>query len=107
GRLLADRDVHADEARAVLVDDRVDGDGGLAGAAVADDELPLAAPDRDHAVDGLHAGLEGLLHRLAVGDARSGALDRPELLRLDGPLAVQPGAQWVHHTADPGVPHRH
>jgi hypothetical protein len=41
--LLADRHVDADEALALLVDDRVDRDGGLAGLAVADDQLALAA----------------------------------------------------------------
>ena len=74
-RLLADRDVDADDALALLVDDRVDGDGGLAGAAVADDQLALAAADRDHRVDRLDARLQRLLHRLADDDARRLALD--------------------------------
>jgi hypothetical protein len=43
--LLADGDVDADNVLALLVDDRVDGDGGLAGLAVADDQLALAAAD--------------------------------------------------------------
>ena len=72
-RLLADRDVDADDALALLVDDRVDRDGRLAGAAVADDQLALAAADRDHRVDRLDAGLQRLLHRLADDDA--GRLD--------------------------------
>src|SRR5690606_7806450 len=55
--LLADGDVDALNAAVLLVDDRVDGDGGLAGLAVADDQLTLAAADRDHRVDGLVAGL--------------------------------------------------
>ena len=64
--LLADGDVEAENALALLVDDRVDRDGGLAGLAVADDELALTAADRDHRVDGLDAGLERLLDRLAL-----------------------------------------
>ena len=71
--LLADRDVDANRADgspalpsfglvdARLVDDRVDGDGRLAGGAVADDQLALAAADRNHRVDRHDAGL----HRLA------------------------------------------
>ena len=55
---------------ALLVDDRVDRDGGLAGLAVADDQLALAAADRDHRVDGLDAGLERLVDGLALDDAR-------------------------------------
>jgi hypothetical protein len=70
GRFLrADRDVEALHALALLVDDRVDRDRRLAGLAVADDQLALAAADRDHRVDGLDAGLQRLGHRLPVGDA--------------------------------------
>jgi hypothetical protein len=52
-----------------LVEDRVDRDRGLAGLAVADDQLTLAAADRHHAVDRLQAGLHRLANRLAIGDA--------------------------------------
>ncbi len=43
--------------------------GGLAGLAVADDQLALTAADRGHGVDGLDAGLQRLVHRLATDDA--------------------------------------
>ena len=74
--LLADRDIDADHVAALLVDDGVERDGGLAGLAVADDQLALAAADRNHAVDGLDAGLQRLLDALPVDDARRDALDR-------------------------------
>ena len=61
--LLADRHVDADEALALLVDDRVEGDGGLARLAVADDQLALAAADRDQRVDRLDAGLDRRVDR--------------------------------------------
>src|SRR5205809_1015607 len=86
--LLPDRDVEAVHVLALLVEDRVHADRGLAGPAVADDQLALAAPDRDHRVDGLEPGLERLLHRPAVHDARGIPLDRPELLGVDRALAV-------------------
>ena len=79
GLLLADGDVDAVQRAVVLVarasaspgsarlvDDRVDADGRLAGGAVADDQLALAAADRDHRVDRHDAGL----HRLADGRRR-------------------------------------
>ena len=69
--LLGDRHVDADDARPLLVEDRVDGDGRLAGLAVADDQLALAAADRDHGVDRLDAGLQRLVDRLPFGDARA------------------------------------
>ena len=57
GALLADRDVHAAHLLLgiaglpvlALVEDGVDADRGLAGLAVADDQLALAAADRGHA----------------------------------------------------------
>src|SRR5581483_11852240 len=75
--LLADRDVEALHAGVLLTDDRVDADGRLAGLAVADDQLALAAADWRHSVDGLDAGLQRLAHRLAAGHAGSGVFDRP------------------------------
>jgi hypothetical protein len=71
GALLPDGDVdaadllHAGLPEFLLVDDRVDRDRGLAGLAVADDQLALATADRGHGVDGLEAGLQRLVHRLA------------------------------------------
>src|SRR5581483_4635874 len=52
-----------------LVDDRIDSDRGLTRLAIADNELALAAADRDHAVDSLDAGLERLFHGLPLHDA--------------------------------------
>jgi hypothetical protein len=76
----------------LLVDDRVDRDRGLAGLAVADDQLALAAADRDHRVDRLDAGLQRLVHRLAVRDARRDDVD----LRV----AVERATERVDHAAE-------
>ena len=51
GGLLADGDIDADHALAALIEDSVDGNGGLTGLTVADDKLALAAADRHHGVD--------------------------------------------------------
>jgi hypothetical protein len=75
GLLLPNRNVDALNAGALLVDDRIDCYGGLAGLAVADDQLTLAAADRHHGVDGLQARLHRLAHRLALDDARRHLLD--------------------------------
>ena len=79
--LLSDRDIDAIELLALvvalvqrlLIEDGVERDRGLAGLAVADDELALAAADRDHRVDRLEAGRHRLAHRFARNDA--GRLD--------------------------------
>ena len=69
--LLADGHVDALHVLTLLVQDRVHGHGGLAGLAVADDQLALAPADRDHGVDGLDPGLQRLVHGLAAHDARA------------------------------------
>ena len=87
GALLADGDVDANHVAALLIDDRVERDGGLAGLAVADDQLALAAADRNHRIDGLDAGLQRLLHRTAVHHARRDGFDRAAFRVLAiGPL---------------------
>ena len=62
---------------------RVDGDGGLAGLPVADDQLALATADRGDRVDRLDAGLQRLVH-LAALDHRGGLrLQRAQFGLLD------------------------
>ena len=115
GALLADRDVDAVELLALvvalvdrlLVDEGIDGDRGLAGLAVTDDQLALAAPDRDQAVDRLETGLHRLVHGLPRDDAGSLHLDQLALGRLDRPLAVERIAERVDHAAEQPLAHRH
>src|SRR3546814_9398897 len=69
--LLADRDIDAVEllplvvalVDALLVNEGIDGDGGLAGLAVADDQLALAAADGHERVERLETSLHRLVHR--------------------------------------------
>src|ERR1019366_9283575 len=106
GALLPDGHVDADYVAALLVDDGVERNGGLAGLAVADNQLALAAPDGNHGIDGLDARLHGLSHRLPRHDPRRQALDGVELGGEDGAFAVDGHAERVHHAADHGIPHR-
>ena len=75
-------------------------DGGLAGAAVADDQLALAAADRDHRVDRLEARLQRLLHRLPLDHAGRLELERAGRGRLDRALAVERVAERVDDAAE-------
>ncbi len=102
GALLADGAVDADEVVLRVVDDGVEQDGGLAGLAVADDELALAAADGDHGVNGFEAGGHGLAHGLAIDDAGGEALDGKEFGGGDGALIVDGRPKGVDHTADHG-----
>src|SRR6185295_716984 len=72
----------------------------LAGAAVADDQLALAAADRDHRVDRLHPGLHRLVHRLARDDAGCLDLDLAALLADDRLAAVDRQADRVDDAAE-------
>jgi hypothetical protein len=104
---LAYSDVDADDVLTLLIDDGVEGDGGLAGAAVADDELALPPADGDHGVDGLDARLQRLFDRLTTDDTRSLELHRAELGRLHRALVVERHAERIDHAADKSLAHRH
>ena len=104
---LADRDIDANDIFLALVDDGIDRDHRLAGLAVADDQLALAAADRRHRVDGLDAGLQRLIDRLPPRDAGGLELDRPSLGGGDRPLAVERIAERIDDPADHGVADRH
>jgi len=113
GALLPDADVDAIEllrlvaARvdALLVEEGVDRDGRLAGLAVADDQLALAAADGHERVDRLEAGLHRLVHRLAGDDARSLHLDAGVDDVDQRALAVDRVAEAVDHAAEKALAH--
>ena len=93
---------------ALLVDDGVDGDGGLAGLAVADDQFALAAADRDQGVDGLEARLHRLMHRFARNDAGRLHVDAAAFGDIgEFALAVDGIAQRIDHAAQQALAHRH
>ena len=108
GALLADGDVDAVErlglitsvVDGLLVDDGVDGDGGLASLAIADDELTLAAADGDERVDSLEASLHGLVDGLAGED--TGGLDFDTLAGdvLEGGAAIDGLSEGVDDASE-------
>ena len=114
--LLADGDIDAIElgllvgagVDGLLVDDGVDGDGGLAGLAVADDQFALAAADRDQGVDGLEARLHRLMHRFARNDAGRLHVDAAALGDVgELALAVDGIAQRIDDAAEQALADRH
>ena len=115
GAFLADRHIDAvklllvvaGSVHALLVNDRIDDHGRLAGLPVADDQLALPAPDRNQRIDRLDARLHRLMHRLARNDPRRLHLNlRPRHIG-QRPLAVDRVAQPVHHAPQQPAPHRH
>ncbi len=103
---LADRAVDADHISALLVNDRVQNDGGLAGLPVPNDQFALAAADRDHGVDGLDAGLQRLAYGLPVHYAGGNAFDGIVMLGNNGSFAVERHAERIHDTPDERVANR-
>ena len=105
--LLSDRNIDTDHVLAALVEDRVDRDRGFAGLAVADDQLALAAADRDQRVDRLDAGHHRNGHRSALDDAGRRTFDRTGALGTDLALAVDGTAERVDHAAEHRLAHGH
>ena len=106
-RPLADRDIDADHVGALLVDDRVDGDRRLAGGAVADDQLPLAAAEGEQGVDHQHAGRDRLFNQRPVDDRRRRSFDGPERLGRNRLVAVERTAERVNDTPEQARADRH
>src|SRR5258708_13540640 len=105
--LLPDRDVKAVHALAGLIDDRVDRDCGLAGVPIADDQLALSAPDNQHRVYCLDAGLQRLLDRLAADDTGRLDFDAARLARFDRTLVVDSLTERVDDAPAPAFADRH
>ena len=97
--LLAYGNIDALDARALLIDDRIDSDGGLAGLAVANDQLTLSAADWHHRINGLQSGLHGLIDRLTLNYARRDLLDRRRLCRINRTLAIDWRTQCINNSS--------
>ena len=112
--LLPDRDIDAVElnllvrlrVERLLIKDGVERDRGLAGLAVADDQLALAAADRDQRVDRLQAGRHRFVHRLARDDAGCLHVDARAFVGLDRAFAVDRVAKRVDHAAEQALADR-
>src|ERR1700735_5052206 len=91
----------------LLIEDGVERDRRLAGLAVADDQLALSAPDRDHRVDRLEARRHRLAHRLARNDAGRLDVDAGAFFGADRAFAVNRIAERVDDTAEKPLADRH
>merc|ERR1712018_621188 len=108
GPLLANGDVDAVQlllgvislVEALLVDDGVNGNGGLASLPVTDDQLTLATANGHKRIDSLNAGLHGLRHRLPGDDARSLQANPEPLAGAKGTLAVNGVSKSVNDPAE-------
>jgi hypothetical protein len=107
GAALPDRAVHAQHAGVGLVEDRVQGDGRLAGLAIAEDELALTPTDGDERVHDLEAGLQRDDHRRAVHDPRRLALDGPAQRRVQRSPPSSGSSGGIDHPSEETMADRH
>ncbi len=91
----------------LLVEDGVERQRRLAGLAVADDQLALAAADRDQGVDRLEAGRHRFVHRFARNDPGRLDVDARAPGRRDRAFAVDRIAERVDDAAEQFLADRH
>ena len=107
GTLLADSNIDTVELLVLvlavvpplLVEDGVDGDGGLAGLTVTDDKLTLATTDGHHGVDRLDTRHHGLVDGATGENAGSLEGRTATLSGLNGTLAIDGVTEGVDDTA--------
>ena len=110
---LADGDINTEHRFAgviefLLVDDGVHRHRRLSGLTVADDQLTLAATNRNHRVHSLDACLQRLVHRLTENHTWGLALHGHLIeVALDVSLAVNGLTQSVDHPAQHAPAHLH
>ena len=105
--LLAYGDIDADEVAALLVDDAVESDCGLASGAVADDKLALPATDGNHRVDCLDPGLNRRVNGASDSHVGGNDFNFSRAARVDGALAVDGLPESVHDAPDKLLADRH
>ena len=110
GSLLSDGDVDAVElggfvlsvVPSLLVEDGVDGDGGLSGLSITDDELSLSTTDGNHGVDRLESSQHGLRDGLSGKDSGSLDLRSSSLGGLDRSFSIDGVTQGVDDSTQHG-----
>lgn len=108
GSLLADGDIDTVEllglvvggVPSLLVQHSIQGDGGLSGLTVTNNQLTLTTANRHHGVNGLETGLYGLVDGTTGQNAGSLELSTTLLLGVDGALAVDGVTEGIDDTAE-------
>jgi hypothetical protein len=83
-----------------LVNDRIDADCSLAGSTIADDQLALAAPDREQGVDDQNPRIHRFGHEIAFDNRRRRAFDRHFRFGLHRLVPVERPAERIDNAAE-------
>jgi hypothetical protein len=84
----------------ILVQHGVEGDSGLSGLTVTNDQLTLTTSDGHHGVDGLETSLYGLVDGLTGQDTGGLELGTALLGGLDGTLSIDGVTEGVDNTSE-------
>lgn len=84
----------------LLVKHGVEGNSGLSGLTITNDQLTLTTSDGNHGVDGLHAGLDGLVDGVTGKNAGGLNLGTTLLLGLDWSLTINWVSEGIDDTAE-------
>ncbi len=103
---LADGAIDAQYLLALLIENAIDGDSRFPGLAIAKNQLPLSAPDRNQRVNRLGAGGERHADRRAIHDRRSVGLDGHPQNGTDWPRIVERARQRINHPAEQRIAHQ-
>ena len=100
GILLTDRNINTDDILAALVDDGVRRNSGFTCLTIANDQLALAAANRNHAVNGLDARLKRHTDALTFNDARCRAFNRSGMAGLNFAFSIHALSKCVDDAAN-------
>ena len=106
GSFLTNGDVDAEELSVIvtslevgpLVDDGIDGNGGLACLSVTNDQLSLSSSDGHQSVDCFQSGLHRLVHRFSGDNARGLYFNSLSLGSFDWAETINRVSEGVKHT---------
>ena len=104
---LADGAIDAYDILALLIENGIDCNGGLAGLAVPENQLTLPAPHGNERIDDLETGLERNRDGRALHDRRGGTLDWKARFGDYRTIAIQRPTQRVHDASEQGFAHGH
>ncbi len=88
-----------------MVENCVDGNGGLAGGTISDDQLALSSPDGNHRVDRHNSRLDRLADALPFDDSESNVLDRIKFCGFNWTFAIQRLSERVDNTSEKSFSH--
>ena len=103
---MADSYINADNAQALLVDDGINCNSGLAGATVADDQLTLATSDGNQCVDTFNTSLQRGINGFTICDTMCRGFNRTVFSCNDFAFAVDRSADSANYTTQQAFAYR-